>query len=512
MFVRKLFVVVLLSGLFLDTDIIQSETIVKGAVSGIWTKEKSPYIVTEDIYIETYQSLIINPGVHVYFQDSVTFTIGEEFNTSNRKHQLIAKGSETDSIVFAAQDTSKIWCGFNFVESADDDTIAYAVIRDIHPGKETWNYWNQWGEIEGGVIDIFLSSPQIHNCSIRNNRISDFALLNCYNANPTFSNCIITGNRGLTGEPGEIRPPFRNRSTMLDCYESNVRLENTLIYNNHMCQFFYNTDFTLFTFINMTISKNIFSPDFEPVDFGPLSPLMKTYFVNSIITDNNLDFNSFFGFPFPEDNILLSYSNIDTSSSFSIQWTDSWAYNPFIVWQTDNISSDPLFTDTENNNFILQVNSPCVDAGNPHSAYNDNEDPENPGQALWPAQGTVRNDMGAFGGKSELKSGNSTSVVLNYNVYTKPGEFKLYENYPDPFNPETMIEYNIPKQGKVNITVFNVLGQKIRTLVDSEHAPGMYRTIWDGKDWFGKPANSGIYFYRLDSDNFHEVKRMVLLR
>ncbi len=509
MFTRKLFIAVLLSGLFLDTDISQSETTIKGAVSGVWTKDNSPYIVIEDIYIENDQSLIINPGVHVYFQDSVTFTIGEELNTSNRKHQLIAKGLETDSIVFASQETSKIWCGFNFVESADDDTIAYAVIRDIHPGTETWNYWNQWGPIAGGAIDIILSSPQIHNCSIRNNRISDFTLLNCYHANPTLSNCIITGNSGWTGE--SIRPPFFTTSAMLSCSESNVRVENTLVYNNHMYQFFNYTDFSLVTFINVTISKNIFSPDSELVDLT-WGLMTKIYYINSIITNNNSDFNSFFGSPFPGDSILFSYSNIDTSSSFPIQWADSWAHNPFIVWQTDNISTDPLFTDTENNNFTLQVNSPCVDAGNPHTAYNDNEDPKNPGQALWPARGTVRNDMGAYGGKSELKLGNSTNVVINYNGHSKPGEFKLCENYPNPFNPETMIEYNIPKQGKVIITVFNVLGQKIRILVDSEHVPGMYRTIWDGKDWLGKPMNSGIYFYRLDSDNFHEVKRMVLLR
>ena len=512
MFARKLFIAIICSCVFLNIDILCSETIVNGAVSGIWTKDDSPYIATEDIFVEQGQSLIINPGVHVYFQDSVTFTIGEEFNASNRKHQLIAKGTGTDSIVFAAQDPSNVWCGINFVESADDDTLAYAVIRDIHPGTETWNYWNRWGEIAGGAIDIFHSSPQIQNCSIQNNQLSDFALLNCYNANPTLTNCIIAGNEGLTGEPGEIRPPHISRSAILDCHESNVRIENTLVYKNHLCQFFYNMNFSLITFINMTISNNIFSPDFEFVDFGLLGLMTKVYFINSIITDNNSDFNSFFGFPSPMESILFSYSNIDTSSSFPIQWADSWAHNPFVVWQTGNLSTDPLFADGENYNLTLQSNSPCVDAGNPHSAYNDNEDPENPEQALWPAQGTVRNDMGAFGGKSELRPDNSSSGVIHDIFSTKLDEFKLYANFPNPFNPTTTIHFQIPVNEQVKLTIYNILGQQVRTLVDRPLQKGDHQIVWDGTNEMGRTVESGFYFYRITAGDFNQTQKMVLLK
>ena len=92
------------------------------------------------------------------------------------------------------------------------------------------------------------------------------------------------------------------------------------------------------------------------------------------------------------------------------------------------------------------------------------------------------------------------------------GNYKLYQNYPNPFNPETRIEYEISKVVNVEIIIYNILGQKVKTLVDEERGPGVYRSIWDGRNNYGQPAASGVYLYKLKSENFIEIKKMTLLK
>jgi len=93
-----------------------------------------------------------------------------------------------------------------------------------------------------------------------------------------------------------------------------------------------------------------------------------------------------------------------------------------------------------------------------------------------------------------------------------PREFDLRQNYPNPFNPTTVIEYALSKASQVKIQVFNILGQKVRNLVDEKQDAG-YKTIsWDGKDDNGKEVSSGIYFYRIVAGNFVKYKKMTLLK
>jgi hypothetical protein len=93
-----------------------------------------------------------------------------------------------------------------------------------------------------------------------------------------------------------------------------------------------------------------------------------------------------------------------------------------------------------------------------------------------------------------------------------PAKFQLSNNYPNPFNPETQIEYALPRNCQVNLIVYNVLGQKVRILVDEFQSAG-YRTIhWDGKDDHGAEVASGIYFYWLKAVDFSETRKMILLK
>jgi uncharacterized delta-60 repeat protein len=94
----------------------------------------------------------------------------------------------------------------------------------------------------------------------------------------------------------------------------------------------------------------------------------------------------------------------------------------------------------------------------------------------------------------------------------KPSEFSLFQNYPNPFNPATNIEFQLSKSGQVKIEIFNILGQKVRTLVDQYLKAGYKLVDWDGKDNSGNDVSSGIYFFRLQAGEFAQTKKMVLLR
>ncbi len=88
----------------------------------------------------------------------------------------------------------------------------------------------------------------------------------------------------------------------------------------------------------------------------------------------------------------------------------------------------------------------------------------------------------------------------------------LGQNAPNPFNPETAIHYSVAQTGAVEIRIYNVNGAKVRTLVSRVHGPGVYTARWNGTDDHGRPLSSGAYFYRLESQNFQESKKLILLR
>jgi hypothetical protein len=88
-----------------------------------------------------------------------------------------------------------------------------------------------------------------------------------------------------------------------------------------------------------------------------------------------------------------------------------------------------------------------------------------------------------------------------------PYKFDLIQNYPNPFNPSTMINYQLPMANDVELSIYNLLGQKVATLVSDRQAAGYYQVEWDASGYA-----SGIYYYRLVAGEFIEMKKMVLLR
>mgnify|MGYP000659287679 CR=1 FL=1 len=173
-----------------------------------------------------------------------------------------------------------------------------------------------------------------------------------------------------------------------------------------------------------------------------------------------------------------------------------------VNWGVGNIDSDPLFTDTLNNDFHLQNLSPCIATGidsieiagfwyyAPETDIEGNPRPNPVG---------TKPDMGAY--ESQYPSG-----VIEQNPEF-PTEFSLSQNYPNPFNPNTKISWQSPVDSWQTLKVYDVLGNEVVTLVDQELSAGNHEVVFDASRFY-----SGVYFYQLKVNDFIETKKMVLLR
>jgi predicted outer membrane repeat protein len=267
------------------------------------------------------------------------------------------------------------------------------------------------------------------------------------NAFPTFINNIIDGNSATNG------------GGILVTDDCTIKLvNNTLVYNQ------------------ATTGGGMF--------LG-LHP-SKTYLMNTIIWGNQA---------LTDPAIHIYAGTIDVSYS---DLQGGWA-------GTGNMDVAPKFLDSKCH---LCDDSPCIDMGNPEGTYNDIEDTGNPGFALFPSKGTTRNDIGAFGGPGA----SNIYVTAIKNEHTKniipPTGFTLFQNYPNPFNPVTTITYELPINSHVELSIYNLLGQKVATLISGQQAVGRYTINWDATGFA-----SGVYYYRITANSgFVQTRKCILIK
>ncbi len=171
---------------------------------------------------------------------------------------------------------------------------------------------------------------------------------------------------------------------------------------------------------------------------------------------------------------------------------------------TGNINLPPQFADT---NFILTNTSPCIDAGDTSSIYNDIPDNLNPSVAKFPSKGGLRNDIGAYGGMTAAIISAVSVIGIRKTEGSIPSEYGLEQNFPNPFNSSSVIEFSIPVSSPVKLTVFNLEGREVKTLVNSFLNTGNYVIRFDAFH-----LSSGVYFYKLSADNFSQIRKMILVK
>ena len=189
---------------------------------------------------------------------------------------------------------------------------------------------------------------------------------------------------------------------------------------------------------------------------------------------------------------------------------------------TGNINIFPEFSDEEHW-YLKRDLSPCIDSGDPSKDYEDIEDQFFSGRACFPALGTKRNDIGAFGGPyskwQQMTEPTDVEDLVSIEIHNLP---YLSQNYPNPFNPSTTIKYQIPDQVRndkmfvtlsgaeesfVTLKVYDILGREVAFLVNENQKPGNYKVVWNASD-----LPSGVYFYELSYGAFIETKKLTLIK
>ena len=362
----------------------------------------------------------------------------------------------------------------------------------------------------GGVYMATESAPHFSECQFIDNKLSQSAYYRdsggavyCTSSTPVFSHCIFKGNTAddggsmnITGS-GNVQISnsvfdenmARGAGGAIYCITSGLYLNNNLIIRNSSNSngggiYLLNqiTD-SVVIFLNNTFTKNSSGSNGGGISCTNSDPVI----INTIMWEDtavtNAEIYSAGSTP------IISYSNIQG------EWEG-----------TGIINTDPLFADSLS--FFLSDISPCIDTGNPDAIYNESEDPLNPGNALWPAMGLLRSDMGAYGGPGAITWDIINSIDSSQEKGIAPSEFMLYQNYPNPFNPETAIGYRLSAISQVNLNIYNIVGQKVTTLVSERQPAGRYEVTWDASGFA-----SGVYLYRLATDNgFVQTRKLVLLK
>ncbi|MCK5051400.1 MAG: T9SS type A sorting domain-containing protein [Candidatus Cloacimonetes bacterium] len=413
-------------------------------------------------------TLLVQPGTYLenINYNGKNITIASLFLTTQDTtyiSQTIIDGNQNGTVVsFENGETNgAVLTGFTITNGSGG---GIGCVYTSYPRLENLIITGNSGDAGGGILCMIGSSPTLENVTITGNSAHIGSGINCsLSSNPDLINVLIVGNSAVAMGGG------------ISCYEANPSLVNVTISDN---------------------TANEGSGIYCRENSGP--ELIDCIFWN------NSPVNIFFDIDGESNNITISYSDIQDGEAGIV--TNN---NGTVNWLDGNIEEDPLFTGTGEDPYSLLVDSPCIDAGIPDTT----------GLNLppWDIIGNIRIwdgdgdgiaiiDMGAY------EYGSPPYVDVEDNVIIQTSEVFLHQNYPNPFNPTTTISYSLKENSKVSLNIYNIKGQKVKTLVNEELTTGQHSVVWNGTDENNKTVSSGIYFYKLKTNNFEKAKKMILMK
>ena len=191
------------------------------------------------------------------------------------------------------------------------------------------------------------------------------------------------------------------------------------------------------------------------------------------------------------------------TDSFSSEEECNEECNTDCYYDEDNDGMAIYYEFSDDTLFISVTEYPCED-------FNDYD------------EGIEEGEMGLFLGDLEdiqdlyiystlvmLPTGDDVSLT---DITVMPEKFTIHQNYPNPFNPVTTLRYDLPENGNVNITIYDMLGRQVKTLINQNQNAGYMSVIWNATNDYGKPVGAGIYLYQIQAGEYISTKKMVLLK
>ncbi|MBU0518768.1 M28 family peptidase [bacterium] len=449
-----------------------------GEVSGSWTLANSPLHVIGNLTVAENDTLTIEPGVEIIFDDDYFIRVLDGA-------VLQALGTENDSICFSPVDSAVGWSGIQFLNSSAQSLLEYCIIEQ---GKNTTS--SGW-EDGGGGVQIQNADPVIRHCLFRSCTATQGGAIAGSNSNSVIEHCVFLNNSGNLGgaiffyqsSPVVYSCEFLQNSASsggaIQIRESGGSFQNNLIHHNSAI----GQGGAIYTFMSEIEILNNSVCNNSATNGGGV------YFIGTTVSAvrNNIIYYN--------DPPQLTVAGVQPEVAYNCLTEDTWGET--------NISDDPMFQSGSYSDYQLSASSPCIDSGDPSPHFNDPEDPGNPGSALYPALGTIRNDMGAYGG--HVLDGWVGIQADDPVAFT--AAYKLYQNYPNPFNPSTTLKFSIPEYGQVKLDVINIQGQIVARLAHDFYGPGEYKMQFDGSQ-----LASGVYLLRMAAGEYHAFEKMILLK
>ncbi len=376
----------------------------------------------------------------------------------------------------------------------------------------------------GGILCSHNSSPSFKNVTIANNSTESYGagMICSYNSSPNLENVAIVNNSATylgggiycidNSSPSLENVTIANNSASsgggIYCWQdSNPSLVNVMIVNNSATNMdgsgggIYCKENSMPSLENVTIANNSANYTGGGICcWKNSSPSL----INCIMW-NNTPQEIYFSEYLSPNTITISYSDILGGEAGIVTNNNGTVY-----WLEGNINDDPTFDSLGTYPFALVEDSPCIDAGIPDTTGLNLPPWDIIGNhRIWDGDGngSAIIDMGVY------EFGAPPYVDVDDIIIIQTPEVFLHQNYPNPFNPTTTISFSIQEDSKVEISIYNIKGQKIKNLANNEFMKGNHSIIWCGDDKFGDSISSGVYLYKLKvNGKTVAVKKCLLMK
>lgn len=340
------------------------------------------------------------------------------------------------------------------------------------------------------VICDNVGNFSISSLTIRNGSAENGAGINCTNSSPFITDLLISDNTSsqfgggiyVTGNSipiindVQVSDNFGSRGGGIACIGSNPVI-STVVLSRDTARYgagIYLDDASPLL-RHITVTDNTVYSRAAIYARGLSNPVI----INSILW-NDLITREVYNRPSSE--VVLLYTDIQ----------DGWVGE-------GNIDIDPLFANPAAGDYSLTEASLCIDRGISFYIIDGDTIINLPDSAF----NSSAPDLGAF--ESEYSAAISGYIAV-------PNEFALQQNYPNPFNPNTTIHYQLPQACDVRIVIYDILGRHVITLVNEQQQAGFKAVIWDSGNKAGQKVSAGMYFYRLEAENYVRTRKMILLK